>query len=170
MKYTDQILENKTFNFVKQLFYNLLIAICILLVVAVCGIYILHYRPYVVWSGSMTPTIMIDDVVVVKSQKEYKEGDIIKFQMGNLPVTHRIIEIKQENNKTIYVCHGDAVQETEMQNIELSQIEGKVVFVLPGFGFFTRHKLLLIAIAIGIVCIFSTLSNEAEIKRAWRLM
>ena len=170
MKYTDQILENKTFNFVKQLLYNILLSICIMLVIAVAGIYIFKFRPYVVWSGSMTPTIMVDDVVVVKSQKEYKEGDVIKFQWGTLPVTHRIIEIKEENNQKIYVCRGDAVQETEKQNVTASMIEGKVVMVLPGFGFFTRHKLLLVAIAIGILCVFSTISNEVEIKRAWRLM
>ncbi len=39
MNYNDQILENKSFNFFKQLMYNLALSICIMLV----GVLILVY-------------------------------------------------------------------------------------------------------------------------------
>lgn len=105
MNYNDQILDNKAFKFAKQLIYNLAISICIILAVCLVFVYGFHYRPYNVITGSMEPVINVGDMVIVHSAKEYKVGDVLKFDEhdGQLPTVHRIIAIKDG----VYVCHGD---------------------------------------------------------------
>lgn len=108
MNYNDQILENKAFKFVKQLFYNIAISVVIVLAVCLLFVYAFHYMPYKVLTASMYPSIKVGDMVVVHKADEYKVGDVLKFdQSGNdgLPTVHRIIAIKEG----IYVCHGDNV-------------------------------------------------------------
>ena len=105
MNYNDQILENKAFKFAKQLIYNLAIGIVIILAVCLIFAYGLQYRAYNVITPSMSPVIKVGDLVVVHSAKEYKVGDVLKFDQhdGKLPTVHRIIAIKDG----VYVCHGD---------------------------------------------------------------
>ena len=110
MNYNDQILENKPFNFFKQLMYNIALSICILLVGVLVMVYGFKFRLYEVLSDSQYPAFKTGDMVVVKPQKSYKIGDIIKFNQGELPVTHRLIGMVEESGITYYICHGDNVQ------------------------------------------------------------
>ena len=109
MNYRDDILENKTFNFFKQLMYNLALAICIILVGVLLATYCFGYKLYEVQSDSQAPEIRKYDMVVVKAQDEYKVGDILTFHMG-VSTTHRLVATKVENGTTYYICHGDNVQ------------------------------------------------------------
>jgi len=113
MNYNDQILENKPFNFFKQLMYNIAVAICIMLVGVLIMVYGFKFRLYEVLSDSQAPYFVKGDMVVVKAQKEYKVGDIIKFNQEGLPVTHRLIAIMDD---TYYICHGDNVQSANPAN------------------------------------------------------
>jgi len=108
MNYSDQILENKTFNFFKQLMYNLALAVCIMLIGVLILVYVFKFNLYEVGSDSQAPYYFEHDLVVVKAQKEYKPGDIIKFDYDGLPTTHRLIYVLTEGDKTYYICHGDA--------------------------------------------------------------
>lgn len=109
MNYNDQILENKAFNFFKQLMYNIALSLCIMLVGVLIMVYGFKIGLYEVLSDSQAPYFVKGDMVVVKPQDDYYVGDIIKFQT-NLAVTHRLIAIKEEAGKTYYLCHGDNVQ------------------------------------------------------------
>lgn len=162
MNYNDQILENKTFKFVKQLIFNLALSVCIVLAVCLVFAYAFNYRAYNVLTGSMEPSIQIGDLVVVHKADEYKVGDVLKFdqtETSTLPTVHRIIAIKDGT----YVCHGDNVQyiyslENQSQEEEsqiastkdlatlrtegsgiyqfvtIDQVEGKVVATLSNYG------------------------------------
>ncbi len=164
MNYNDQILENKAFKFAKQLIYNLAIGIVIILAVCLIFVYAFQFRPYKVLTGSMEPEIKVGDMVVVHSAKEYKVGDVLKFDQtssGNLPTVHRLIAIKDD----VYICHGDNVgfqygsaedgwtwqQEADAikdksleqvrteasalyQYVSANQIEGKVVTNIANYG------------------------------------
>lgn len=80
----------------------------------------------------MEPTIMTGDVIVVKTQMDYRVRDVATFRdSSNHIITHRIIEIK---NST-FVTKGDANRTTDNGNIQFNQIIGKVVFILPKLGF-----------------------------------
>ena len=124
MNYNDQILENKTFNFFKQLMYNIALAICIMIVGVLILVYGFKYKLYDVESNSQAPYYVEGDMVIVKAQDEYKVGDIIKFDESStktFPTTHRLIAIlKDSKGETRYICHGDNVQ-----NLDRSDADGK---------------------------------------------
>ena len=109
MNYNDQILEAKTFNFFKQLMYNIALSVCIILLGALIAVYGFKYQLYEVLSNSQYPYFKKGDMVVVKAQDEYNVGDIIKFDQSGAPVSHRLVGIFTEktSGKTYYVCHGD---------------------------------------------------------------
>ena len=113
MNYSDEILENKSFNFFKQLMYNIVVAICIILAVCLILVYGFKFRPYEVLSNSQAPYFTVGDMVIVKGQDSYEVGDIIKFDHNGVPTTHRLIAIKEYQGTTYYICHGDNVQNTD---------------------------------------------------------
>lgn len=113
MNYNDQILDNKPFNFFKQLMYNIALSICIMLVGVLILVWGFKFRLYEVLSDSQAPYFVKGDMVIVKEQKDYKVGDIIKFNNNGLPVTHRLIAILTEGGKDYYICHGDNVQNAD---------------------------------------------------------
>lgn len=113
MNYSDEILENKSFNFFKQLMYNIVVAICIILAVCLILVYGFKFRPYEVLSNSQAPYFTVGDMVIVKGQDSYEIGDIIKFDHNGVPTTHRLIAIKEYQGTTYYICHGDNVQNTD---------------------------------------------------------
>ena len=130
MNYNDQILENKAFNFFKQLMYNLALSICILLVGVLVAVYVFGFKLYKVQSGSEAPYLFENDIAIVKAQKEYKVGDIIKFDdASGTPVAHRLIWIYTESGKTYYICHGDAVDNMDGTENKDSAWEDDVEFV-----------------------------------------
>lgn len=113
MNYSDEILENKSFNFFKQLMYNIVVAICIILAVCLILVYGFKFRPYEVLSNSQAPYFTVGDMVIVKGQDSYEVGDVIKFDHNGVPTTHRLIAIKEYQGTTYYICHGDNVQNTD---------------------------------------------------------
>ena len=115
MNYKDDILENKAFKFFKQLMYNIALAICIMLVGVLIMVYGFKFRLYEVLSDSQAPVFKTGDMVIVKAQKEYKVGDIIKFDTS-IPVTHRIIGIYGKGNEMRFICHGDNVSSANPDN------------------------------------------------------
>lgn len=87
------------------------------------------YTSFEVISGSMSGTIEIDDLIVVKITDELKENDIISFIDDGEVVTHRLIKIEEN---TLYT-KGDA-NNAEDKTIERTQVIGKVIKILPKFG------------------------------------
>ena len=56
------------------------------------------YRSFIVQSGSMEPSIMIGDIIIVRSETQYSLNDVVTFtNSAGLVVTHRIVEIQKEN-------------------------------------------------------------------------
>ena len=63
------------------------------------------YGQAVVLSGSMSPAIEVNDLLIIKKCDTYKKGDIITFvDYTNDLVTHRIVAISEEEVLT----KGDA--------------------------------------------------------------
>lgn len=106
MNYNDQILENKTFNFFKQLMYNLALSICIMLAGVLVAIYVFGFKLYNVKTGSERPYLMEGDIAIVRAQDKYVVGDIVKFKQG-VDVVHRLVAIINDNGVDYYICHGD---------------------------------------------------------------
>lgn len=104
-------------------------AVIIMLIMVVFGI-----KAFNVVSGSMTPTINIDDIIIVVplADEDYAVGDIVTFNHStDFIVTHRIVAINGDGTVT---TRGDAVSQDDASDLEISNIIGKVIVVLPNYG------------------------------------
>lgn len=86
----------------------------------------LGYKPFIVLSGSMEPSIMTGDMVFVKETDpdSLKVGDVIAYKSGSSVVTHRIVEVKSENGETRYVTQGDANNAADQSLVKPADVEG----------------------------------------------
>lgn len=87
------------------------------------------YSMFEVVTGSMAPTININDAIIVKITDDVKLNDIVTYSSNGDFITHRIIDIK--GNKI--VTKGD-YNNSEDKIIDKSDVIGKVVKVLPKLG------------------------------------
>jgi signal peptidase I len=91
-----------------------------------------NYQSFVVQSGSMEPSIMTGDIIVVRQQGKYYPNETITFfNNSDQIVTHRIIEIEND----LYQTKGDANRAGDDDKIAKDQVIGKVVLVIPRLGF-----------------------------------
>lgn len=91
------------------------------------------YGMAVVLSGSMEPTIMIDDLIVVAAREDYQENDIVVYQNGSMLVVHRIIELQPDT----VITQGDANNAPDAP-VRKEMIKGKVVGCISGAGGIAR--------------------------------
>lgn len=91
------------------------------------------YGMAVVLSGSMEPTISVDDLIIVRETADYAIGDVIVYQNGNMLVVHRIVEMGPDT----VVTQGDANNAPDAP-IRKEMIKGEVVSWIPGAGGFVR--------------------------------
>lgn len=94
------------------------------------------YASLTIQTGSMSGTLEIGDMIIIKGQDDYKIGDIVTFLPQNdvIPTTHRIV--RMEGDK-IYT-KGDNNNSEDGEYITKANIYGKVVCVLSGLGLFTN--------------------------------
>lgn len=94
------------------------------------------WKPFIVMSGSMETNIMTGDLVVVKETNldTLKEWDIIAFKEGKIVITHRIVDIYEENNEIRYITKGDNNNTEDKGYVTNSQIEGLYQFKIPRLG------------------------------------
>lgn len=83
----------------------------------------------VVLSGSMEPTIMTDELILVQAQDSYGLDDIVVYQSGHVLVVHRIVDMDGE----LVTTRGDA-NNTDDPPIPVSQIKGRVIGHVPNVG------------------------------------
>lgn len=126
-------------NILKKLDFVTIILIIILVILSYCYaqlkimkkdyINFCGYSIFQVISGSMSGTIEIKDIVIVKITKDIDKNDIITFKSNNNFVTHRVLE---EDNEKI-ITKGDA-NNTEDSPIKREDVVGKVVFVIKNMA------------------------------------
>ena len=94
------------------------------------------YKTFSIVSGSMEPTISIDDIVIVKNAEinNLQINDIITFKIENETITHRIVSIQSKDGKIVYTTKGDNNEVTDIENVEFNQIEGKYVTKINKIG------------------------------------
>ena len=87
----------------------------------------------IVLSGSMEPTLSVDDMIIVARQETYETGDVVVYQDGSSLVVHRIIAI--EGN--LVTTQGDANNAPDSP-VELVCVKGKVVRHVENVGGMVR--------------------------------
>lgn len=95
------------------------------------------WKPFIVLSGSMETKIMTGDIAVVKEVEPstLKVNDIIAFKDDdNVVVTHRIVDIINENEKVKYITKGDNNNTEDAGYVLPEQIEGLFQFRVGRLG------------------------------------
>lgn len=121
------------------------------------------YSALIVLSGSMEPTIMTGEVIVIHEQKDYQIKDILTYRDNGILVTHRIVD----ETETTYTTRGDA-NNTDDPPIQKSQAVGKTIFHIPYLGeviLFIQSPIGLasvLAILIGLKVMYSLIRTKQE--------
>ena len=126
---------------------------------------IFGYTFFEVATGSMSGSIEVGDVVLVKITNEVQENDIIVFKENNSFITHRIV--KKDGN--IITTKGDA-NNTEDNPITIDKVLGKVTYVIENIGIIRKvitSPAILISITItlillGIIVIYKPKEQKVE--------
>lgn len=114
----------------------------------------------VVSTGSMEPTITLDDLIIIEKTEDYQIGDIVVFQDGSLVVVHRIVAIDGDK----IITAGDGNDGAIDDPIWISEIYGEVIHIIPVLGFILKmiKSPLGLIITITIAIIFLVLSYQKE--------
>lgn len=132
----------KVISLLVSIFTYILLAILILVIYGKCSLMFtgkiypsyFGYTMFEVASGSMEPTLHVDDVILVNiANEDLKKGDIVAFENEGVVITHRIILI---DGDTITV-KGDK-NNTIDKPITRDQVIGKVIKVMPKFGIWKK--------------------------------
>ena len=130
------------------------------------------YKSFVIVSGSMEPTIMTGVAIFVKEvpEKEIRKDDIIAFSQGETIVTHRVIEIIEENGVKRYKTKGDNNNTEDREKITYEQVEGKYQFKINQFGTIIKilKSKITLAILVIMIVIISCYRSKMEKKREER--
>ncbi len=166
MLYTDQEINKriKIENRIRNILYGIMYAVLIIIMVYNISLIaqsilkpnktpsFLGVKTYVIISGSMEPNIEIGDIVVVKAEENLDIGDVISYRKGQSVITHRITQInKNENGEIEYKTRGDNNNVEDEESIKPSNIEGKVIKIVPKLGNVTlilQNKVIIIFIFI----------------------
>ena len=87
------------------------------------------YGMAVILSGSMEPEMSVGDLIIVHESNDYVVDDVVVFQESGILITHRIVDIQEDE----YVTKGDA-NNAEDKPIMVSNIVGEVILCVPGLG------------------------------------
>lgn len=128
----------------------------------------LGYSAFEVATGSMSNTIEIGDVILVKliePNETLSENEIVVFTQDTTLVTHRIIKINGDQ----IITKGDA-NNTQDDPISRGQIIGKVVKIIPDVKMWkeiilTPKVLIPTSISILLLWIFFSYDKEKDVKK-----
>ena len=106
----------------------------------------------VVLSGSMEPTLSVNDLVVVREADSYEVGDVVVYQDGSSLVVHRIISVNGDE----IITQGDANNKAD-EPITASAVKGKMMLSIPFVGAilqFIKTKVGFILIIVATIALF----------------
>ena len=134
------------------------------------------YKSFVIVSGSMEPTIMTGDAILVKevSEDEIKTNDIISFSQEGTIVTHRITEMIEENGVKKYKTKGDNNNSEDKEKITYEKIEGKYQFRIRQFGVMVeilKNKITLILLILIVIFVYYSrgkIENRKKLRKEKR--
>jgi signal peptidase I len=177
MKKTKKVLK-----WIGNIIFVLLLVICVLSIFSsiqsrknpgqvpsVAGI-----KSLTVLTGSMRPAIDPGDMIVIKSVKpeNIKIDDVVTYRTSsNILITHRVIEIKDENGKAMFRTKGDANNVEDEKLVSESNIIGKKAFIIPYGGYvaqFMRSKYGIILIVV-IIVLFVVLDSKKESDKSKKI-
>lgn len=128
----------KTIQKIWNMVSTVLIAIIAVVALLLLSFRIFGLQGFTVLSGSMEPTYHTGSVIYVKSADAdaLDAGQPITFYAaGKTVVTHRIIEVVEENGSVSYRTQGDANDVADGSLVSPENIIGTPIFSIPYLGF-----------------------------------
>ena len=118
--------------------------ICLAALIALVAGFAFGYKFLTILTGSMTPTMPVNTVVIVKHVpiSDVQIGDVITYQVGGKTnVTHRVVDIKGKGANIALVTRGDAADGND-QNVTVetpvrpaqNKFVGVVVYYVKDLG------------------------------------
>ena len=124
-----------------QLASTIMLVLVLLVAFLLVGIRLIGLYPYTVLSGSMEPTYHVGSIIYVKKVDPLTltVGDPITFMLNDTVVTHRIIEvIEDESDPTVryFRTQGDNNDVADGgDGVHCHNVIGKPVFSVPYLGY-----------------------------------
>lgn len=112
---------------------DLPVAIVVLVLACLISGFFPHYM-IGIGSDSMSPKINKGDAVIIeklKAKDKLKKGDIIAYDKDSKIIVHRIVKVKEEKGKTVYVTKGDINNSADSRYVKRKQIKGVVKVRIP---------------------------------------
>lgn len=119
---------------------SLLAGLTVLCVLAYAALGLAGFKPLVVYSGSMEPTLHVGSVVFERAAPpaSLREGDVVTFGDPYVPgrlITHRIIRILRTKHGLAYQTKGDANPVRDPGSLRMSHPVGRFSFSVPVAGY-----------------------------------
>lgn len=132
------------------------------------------YKPFIVLSGSMEPTILTGDLVVIQetAAENIAPNDIIAFcadANAEAVVTHRVTEVVTEDGVISFLTKGDANTGADANEVKAEELEGKYLGRVSGLGHFAMFLQTPVGMLIFVVtplCLFIVYDMVARNRRS----
>lgn len=152
-------MKNLLKNIIIKLLYILISIYLIIFIPSIWG-----EKPLVIISGSMEPILKVGGILYYKQEKieNFKEGDVLVYQLNDLIISHRIIKIIDNS----FITKGDNSETIDVNEVSKYQILGKGTnWSIPYIGYYAdfiyNHKYLLV-IATGLIFIDICYGSKGE--------
>jgi signal peptidase len=118
--------------------------VCLLVLGFNTGIF--GVRPTLIASGSMSPQLLVGDIVIARQvdPAEVQVGDIIQFRQDGVDIVHRVIEIQSNSGLLTFITKGDA-NGAQDDPVSESALRGVVIFKIPKVGWISIYARSLLA-------------------------
>ena len=124
-------------------------------------------NPLVVISGSMEPTLKVGGILYYEKidLNDFKEGDILVYELNEHTISHRIVDITDNG----FLTKGDNNNSIDTYEVENMQVIGKGTnWSIPYIGYYAdfvyNHKYLLF-ISVGVIIIDLFVDSYSDRRR-----
>ena len=96
------------------------------------------YFSLTVGSGSMTPNLLVGDVIIVEKvadPKNIEVGEILVYRHEKVVVVHRVIMIKEDNGKLTFYTQGDNNDGPDSYSTSEDNVMGITKIRIPYLGY-----------------------------------
>jgi len=130
------------------------------------------YKPFIVLSGSMEPTILTGDIVLTKeiTADKVAKNDIVTFRTDkNIVVTHRVTDVLNENSSISFLTKGDANTGADASEVKAESLEGIYLGRVGGvgnFAMFLQTPMGMLIFVVTPLCLFIVYDVVARNRRS----
>ena len=146
-----------------KIFKKIINILLVVLIVILSGYFILRLfgivSIYKVETGSMEDGIHTGDYILILKKEYYRKGEIITYKVDNYFITHRIIEI----NENEIITKGDA-NNVEDEAISKKDIVGKVIYNGGLLNILIQYKFVISGLFIILYLLTCYIDTKTKVK------